>query len=327
VPVVESEKQAWQSAAPCTAETPVADRGECLSTVSAVIASTEVGKGKQRSRLYFADGRPLERLSVSREGAQGFQPGDKVELTVWRGQVREVIGEHHVWREHFPGAGEVAVVAAVCALGAGYPGSLALLRRRGRRLAADEVLPSALPFAGALVGTALWLVPLCYLHPTDLLASPVTVMWATAGSLATLGLFTWAWHATRVRTPSDAAATGTTEESPGEEVFLTARFLEHTDYNPHGFGTHIVVGGGPPAVTPHPGPGRFAAKPIPAQRLTVKEVRRARGDDGDSISRSWHIAELDDGGEPVRLAAAPADLIRILRALDTASLGTRLGSG
>ncbi|ELS54926.1 PH domain-containing protein [Streptomyces viridochromogenes] len=318
VPIVESEKRAWQSAAPCTAETPAAERGECLTAVPAVIASTEVGKGKQRSWLYFADGRPLERLSVSKEGAQGFRPGDKVELTVWRRQVREVTGEHHVWREHFPGAGEVAVIAAVCALGAGYPGSLALLRRRGRRLAADEVLPSALPFAGALVGTALWLLPLCYLHPTNLLASPVAVMWAAAGSLATLGLFTWAWHATRVRTPSAAAATETTQESPAEEVFLSARFLEHTDYNPHGFGTHIVIGGGPPAVTPHPGPGRFAAKPIPAHRLAVTDVRRARGDDGDSIPRSWHIAELDDVGKPVRLAAAPADLIHIIRALDAA---------
>lgn len=29
-----------------------------------------------------------------------------------------------------------------------------------------------------------------------------------------------------------------------------------------------------------------------------------RGDDGDAIPRSWHIAELEDAGESVRLAAA-----------------------
>ena len=46
-----------------------------------------------------------------------------------------------------------------------------------------------------------------------------------------------------------------TQESAGEEVFLAARYLEATDYNPNDFGTHIVLGGGPPAVTP-PGPGR-----------------------------------------------------------------------
>ncbi|MFG2590931.1 PH domain-containing protein [Streptomyces sp. NPDC048438] len=314
VPAAASEERAWRSAVPCTAGTPVAERGECLSTRSAVIARTEAGGGKQSSWLYFADGRPMVRLGVSREGVRGFHPGDGVELTVWRNQVREVAGEHHVWRAPFTGAGEVAVIAAGCALAAGYPGARVLLRRRGRRLPDDEILPSALPFAGALVGTAAWLLPLCYLHPTDPLGSPVTLAWAVSGASATPVLFAWAWRATRVHRPGDVAETedGTPEK---EERFLAARFLEHTDYNPNGFGTHIVLGDGPPAVTPHPGPGRFAARRIPAERLTVTDVRRARGSDGDTVHRSWHIAELDDAGEPVRLAAAPADLTRIIREL------------
>ncbi|MEE1807956.1 PH domain-containing protein [Streptomyces sp. BE133] len=329
VPGTASAVQAWRSATPCTAETPAERRGsplpertrelggDCLTTRPAVIAQTEVNRPKQRSWLYFADSRPLERLAVPREAAQGFQPGDSVELTFWRGQVRVVAGERYVWREHIPAAGEVAVIAAVCALAAGYPGAQVLLRLRGRRLPDDEVLPSALPFAGALVGTALWLLPLCYLHPTTLLASPAAITWVAAGSSATLGLFIWAWHTTRVRPPGEA---GAVEESAEEEVFLAARFLEQTDYNPYGFGTHIVLGGGPPAVTPHPGPGRFAAKRIPVERLTVKDVRRARGDDGDTVPRSWHIAELDDAGTPVRLAAAPADLTRIIRELGPAKI-------
>ncbi|MGO4756137.1 PH domain-containing protein, partial [Streptomyces sp. 2MCAF27] len=119
---------------------------------------------------------------------------------------------------------------------------------------------------------------------------------------------------TRVRTPAEPQVTGGPAEQE-TEAFLAARFLEHTDYNPHGFGTHIVLGGGPPAVTPHPGPGRFAAKRIPVERLSVANVRRARGSDGDTVPRSWHIAELDDAGEPVRLAAAPDDLVRIIREL------------
>lgn len=312
VPSAGAEQRAWRSAVPCTTET--AEHGDCLTTLPAVIARTEVGTVKGRSRLYFADGRPLERLSISREGVQGFQPGDSVELTLWRGQVREVTGERHVWREHFTGAGDVAVTAAACALTAGCPGARVLLRLRGRRLPDDEVLPSAGPFTGALAGTALWLLPLCYLHPTTLLTSPVAITWAAAGSLGTLGLLAWAWRATRVRRPGEAMA-GAAEAArePSGEVFLAARFLEHTDYNPHGFGTHIVLGDGPPAVTPHPGPDRFAAKRIPVERLTVKDVRRARGGDGDGVPRGWHIAELDDAGRPVRLAAAPTDLIRIIR--------------
>lgn len=133
---------------------------------------------------------------------------------------------------------------------------------------------------------------------------------------ATVALFALAWRATGVRKPENGVA----EEvgRPGREVHLAARFLEHTDYNPHGFGTHIVLGDGPPAVTPHPGPGRFAARRIPVERLTVKDVRRIRGSDGDTAPRSWHIAELDDAGEPVRLAAAPADLTRIVHELRAA---------
>ncbi|MFI1336897.1 PH domain-containing protein [Streptomyces sp. NPDC020845] len=317
VPGMVSDERAWRSATPCTARTPATERDTCVSTLSAVIARTDVNGLKQPSWLYFTESRPLERLEVSSDAAEDFKAGDRVELTVWRGQVREVAGEGHMWREHIPGAGEVAVLAAVFVLAAGYPGAQVLLRLRGRRLPDDEVLPSAFPFAAALAGTALWLLPLCYLHPTTLFASPGSITWAATGSLVTVGLFTWAWRATRVRTPTEPQATDGPAE-PETEAFLAARFLEHTDYNPHGFGTHIVLGGGPPAVTPHPGPGRFAAKRIPVERLSVANVRRARGSDGDTVPRSWHIAELDDAGEPVRLAAAPDDLVRIIRELDPA---------
>ncbi|KUO22016.1 PH domain-containing protein [Streptomyces dysideae] len=315
VPSADAENRAWEAAVPCAAGTPAAARGECLTTVPAVITRTDPERGKEPSWLYFADDRPVRRVSVSYEGAEGFAAGDRVEVTFWRGGIRVVAGERHVWREHMAPAGDVAVFAAGLALGAAYPGALLLMRRRGRRLADDEVLPSALPFAGALAGTALWLLPLCYLHPTTLFSSRTQITWWAAGSLVTLGLFTWAWRATRIRTPGE---TGAVQTPPVQgEVFLSARFLDHTDYNPNGFGTHIVLGDGPPAVVPHGGPGRFAAKPIPVERLTAGTVRRARGDE-ETISRSWHIAELDDAGTPVRLAAAPADLTRILRELGLA---------
>jgi hypothetical protein len=343
VPSAASEERAWRSATPCAAETPAAERegrgrepgGECLRTLPAVIARTEANRSKQNSWLYLTESRPLERVGVPREVALEFQPGDSVELTFWRGGVVEVAGDRYVWRRHFSTAGAQAVAAAVIALTAGHPGALALLRLRGRRLPDDEVLPSALPFAAALAGTALWLLPLCYLHPTSLLTSPTAITWAAAGSSVTLGLMVWAWHATRVRTPGEVGASGETgapgapggATAEGTEVFLPARFLEDTDYNPYGFGTHVVLGGGEPAVVPHPGPGRFAAKRIPVERLTVTGVRRARGEDGDTVSRSWHIAELDDAGRPVRLAAAPADLTRIIHELRRAKTPASPGPG
>lgn len=325
VPSAASDEQAWRRATPCTAGTPAAGRDDCLTTVPAVIARTDVNQPKQRSWLYFMDSRPLDRLSVSAEAARDFQAGDHVELTVWRGQVMKVAGAGESWHEHITTARSLAVVAALLALAAGYPAAKVLVRLRARRLPDDEVLPSALPFAGALAGTALWLLPLCFLHPTDLLTSPTQITWAAAGSLLTLALLTGAWRATRIRTPEGAAAQGRPEESgaggtseqPDQgEVFVSARFLEPTDFNPHGFGTHIALGDGAPAVTP--GPGRFAAKRIPVERLAVTNVRRVRDSDGDTVPRSWHIAELDDAGTPIRLTAAPADLTRIIRALGSA---------
>ncbi|WP_208615924.1 PH domain-containing protein [Streptomyces cellostaticus] len=316
VPDIASDERAWRAATPCAAVTPDSGREDCLTTVPAVIARTDPNPPKQDSWLYFTGSRPLARLAVSSEAAVDFEAGDHVRLTVWRGQVMKVTGEGHVWHEHVTTPGSLAVLAAVLALAGAYPGAQVALRLRyGRRLHGDEVPPSALPFAGVLVGTALWLLPLCYLHPTTLLSSPVPLTWAAAGSLLTLALFRQAWRATSIRTPGEPGA----PEQPDEgEVFLPARFLEPTDYNPHGFGTHILVGDGTLAVAP--GPGHFAAKRIPVERLTVRNVRRARGSDGDTVPRSWHIAELDDAGTPIRLSAAPADLTRILRELQSGGI-------
>jgi len=348
VPGATSDERAWEAAVPCTATTPAVERSECLSTMPTVIERTGKGSSRHGGWVYFVDGRPLKRVLVSSDDAVAFQPGDQVELTFWRGRVTKIAGQHHVWNEHMPVAGDTAVLAAGCVLAAGYFAAQLLLRLRGRRLPDDDVLPSPLPFAAALAVTALWLLPFCYTYALSLPDSPAGLAWLAVGSAVSLSLFAWAWHATRLRTPAEidsARGTGGTGSAggalkvdagvkgakgvkgaegaavPGEEVFLTARFLDDTDYSPHGFGTHIVLGGGSPAVTPHSGPGRFAAIRIPVERLTLTKVRRVRGSDGDMVSRNWHIAELDDAGTPVRLAAAPEDLARIIHALDLAQQG------
>ncbi|MGW2424360.1 hypothetical protein ACWC0C_34855 [Streptomyces sp. NPDC001709] len=310
-----AHERAWQAARPCA----VAERGyDCLSTVPAVIERIDLREVRQTSWLHFAGG--PHRVGVSREAAEAFESGDRVELTYWRGQVMKVAGRHYVWHEHVITGGSMAVVAAGLALGAGYPGARLVVRLRGRRRPVDEVLPSPLPFLAPLVVTAGWLLPLCYRHPTSLFGSTEAIAWWAAGGAVSLGLFGWAWDATRIRMPEETAvAVRAAGELPdGQDVFLSARFLEHTDYNPHHFGTHIVLGADGPAVTPHPGPGRFAAKAIPVERLTLRTVRRARGEEGDLVPHSWHIAELDDAGTVVRLAADPDALALVLRTLSSA---------
>ena len=69
--------------------------------------------------------------------------------------------------------------------------------------------------------------------------------------------------------------------------------------------------------------GRFGAKPVPVERLTLKEIRRPSSGEGDTVPRTYHITELGDAGTPVRLAAASAHLDRLLRELGLAEGVTR----
>ncbi|MBC9712097.1 PH domain-containing protein [Streptomyces sp. TRM66268-LWL] len=308
VPPASRHLQAWRSAVACPAGRAAPD---CLSTMRAVVEHTDPNPGKSQSWVYFTDDRPVDRKSVPEDTAKAFQPGDRVTLTLWQGGIHRITGRHHQWTEHFATGGEVAVVSALAALAAGVPAAQLMIRRRHRRLPSDEVLPSVRPFLVALAGTGVWLLPYVHTLTTDPFLSRAAYLWAVPGVPVSAALFAWAWRATRIRRPE---AAGSPAPVTGE-VFVSARFLDATEYNPHGFGTHIVVGDGAPAVVPHPGPGRFAAKEIPARRLSVRGIRRARGPEAELIPRSWHIAELDDEGRWVRLAAAPRDLRVVLREL------------
>ncbi|MER7172937.1 PH domain-containing protein [Streptomyces mesophilus] len=308
VPAASAHLRAWNSAVACPAGQVERD---CLSTVRAVVEHTNPNSGRSQSWVYFTDDRPLDRKSVPEDTARAFRPGDRVTLTLWHGGVYRITGEHHRWTEHFATGGEVAVLSALLALGAGVPAAQLAIRRRGRRLPADEVLPSVWPFLVALLCTGVWLLPYAHTLTTDSFLSRAAYLWLVPGAVASVALFAWAWRATRIRRPQAAAAAAPVTG----ETFVPARFLDATEYNPHGFGTHIVLGDGLPAVVPHAGPGRFAAKEIPAQRLSVRAIRRARGEEAESVPRAWHIAELDDGGRWVRLAASPKDLALVLREL------------
>lgn len=332
VPNSLAEERAWRAVVPCTATTPLAERGECLSTLPGVVVRTDVHERRKYNSLYVSAGKRTDRIRVSHETAGAFAPGDRLEVTFWRGRPRAFTGTHGTWHEHRAPAGQLLALAVALVLAAGYPAARAVQRVRGRRLPDDEVLPSALPFAGALLVTALWLLPLCVLHPTDMLGAPTTITWAVVGAAVTAGLLVLAFRVSRVRPPRDTVRAGNADQADadadtdntatadGEAVFLSARFLEATEYNPHHFGTHVALGGGDVlAVSPHAGPGRFGVRRVPVERLTLLRVRRVRGGDGDEVSRGWHVAEFDDAGTPVRLSAAPDDLARILPALERAA--------
>ncbi|MER6027333.1 PH domain-containing protein [Streptomyces sp. NPDC001851] len=205
VPAATAYERAWEKAAPCPAGTSDARAYDCLSTLPAVVSRTDPRGPKQTSWLYFAHGTPTGRLGVSDDAARAFRAGDRVQLTVWHREVMEVAGKRYDWHEHVVTGGSVAVATAVLSLAAGYPAAQVLLRLRGRRHRRpdDEVLPSVLPFAGALAGTAAWLLPLCYLHPTDMAGATGPVTRLALGSLFSVALFALAWRATRFPAPED----------------------------------------------------------------------------------------------------------------------------
>lgn len=305
VPTTSAHLRDWKAAVSCPAGQ--FDR-ECLSTERAVVENTDPARGRGKSWLYFTDDRPVDRTSVNQDAANAFHPGDKVTLTIWRGAVYKVTGQRHEWTEHFATGGEVAVVSALLALGAGVPAAQLLIRRRARRQPSDSALPSVRPFVAALVGTGVWLLPYVHALTADPFLSGGALLWMVPGVPVSVALFWWAWRATRIgrQDAPDAAA------PLKEPKFVAARFLDATDYNPHRFGTHIVLGDGPPAVLPHSGPGRFAAHEIPVSRLSVREIRRARGEETELVPRDWEVAELSDTGRLVRLAASPANLRLVL---------------
>ncbi|MFD8424518.1 hypothetical protein [Streptomyces sp. NPDC059668] len=310
----ERRDQEWRAAAACPATAPVDVRADCVTTLPAVIERTEskLNKSHRDDWLYFSGGTPVERLNVSYDTAVAFEPGDHVTLTWWRGDLMKVASGHHTANEDVPRPGGIAGGVTFCVLAAGGLAVLALVRRRrdGRPVAADEPTPpSVFDFLVPIGVAALWAVPLAGARPGRAVAIPVAVV----GLLAVLVLVVRAWRLSG-RTPPLRAR----PLPEGQDVIVPARFLQDAPVDPDLRGSHIAVGAGTMAMLPHGGPGRFGGKEIPVGRFSVQGLRRPRSLTERSVPAHWYVAELLDSQTPVRLAAAPADLLLLLQELERA---------
>ncbi|MFD6425123.1 PH domain-containing protein [Streptomyces sp. NPDC060198] len=330
IPQALAYERAWNPPVLCAAGTPVENRLDCLVVVTGVIEGIEATGERKPAWLFFTDGGPTVDIYVSYETARSFREGDRVDVTYWRGAVEQVAGEHARWREEAMYPGALAALLAGFWLAACYPVAQIVVRVRVRRTPGAVALPLALPFAGVLVATALWLLPLCVLRRPYPLGSPTTVAWAIAGTVVTAGLLVLAFRATRPVPPGDTAerhradagadagdGNGVAAEDGREDVFLPAYFVDSVDFDPYHSTTHLVLGpDGSLAVSPHPGPGRFGVRRIPTERLTVLRVRRVQaGEAKRGFPISWQVADLDYQGELVRLRASRTTLDRVLRPL------------
>ncbi|MFE5143096.1 hypothetical protein ACFRDV_36535 [Streptomyces fagopyri] len=313
----ERRDREWRAATPCPAAAPVDVRADCVTTLPAVIERTmaKLDRSHRDDWLYFSGGRPVDRLNVSYDTAAAFESGDHVTLTWWRGGLMKVAGERHTANEDVPRPGDIAGGVVFCVLAGGALAVFALVRRRrdGRPVAAGEPTPPSVSgFLTPLAVAALWAVPLAGVRPGRAVALPV----AAAGLLVVLVLLARAWRDSG-RTPP----LGPRPLPEGEDVILPARFLRDRPVDPDLLGTHIALGAGPMAVLSHGGPGRFGAEEIPVGRFTVGGLRRPKRLTERGVPAHWYVAELLDAGAPVRLAAAPADLLLLVQELERAGLG------
>lgn len=313
----ERRDREWRAAEPCPAGVAVAARADCVVTVPAVIESTraKLNKSDRDDWLYFSGGTPVERLNVSYDTANAFEHGDHVTLTWWRGDLMRVASARHTADEDVPRPGSIAGGVVFLVLAAGVLAVFALVRPRrdGRPVAADEPLPpSVFTFLLPLVVAALWAVPLAGVRPGRTVATWV----AAGGVLLVLGLLAHAWRVSGRRPPLEPRPL-----PPGEDVIVPAAFLQEAPRDPNLQGTHVVVGAGPMAVLYHGGPGRLGAKEIAVGRFSVQGLRRPRRLLERNVPAHWYVAELLDSKTPVRLAAAPADLLLLVQELRRAELG------
>ncbi|MFE4449246.1 hypothetical protein [Streptomyces sp. NPDC056796] len=310
----ERRDREWRAASPCPASAPADTRADCVTTLSGVVARVEatMNKNGDDDWLHFRGGEPVDRLNVLYDTATAFAPGDRVTLAWWRGDLMTVAGAHRTADENVPRPGGIAGGAVLCILAAGCLAVLVLVRRRRDGLpvvAGEPARPNASAFLVALAVAAVWAVPLAGVRPDPPVAVPV----AAAGVLTVLVLLARAWRV------SGRTAPVTPRPLPeGEDVFLPARFLQEAPHDPGLEGSHIVLGAGPMALLLHGGPGRFAGKEIRPGRFTVRGLRHPRRTTEHNVPAGWYVAELLDSGTPVRLTAAPADLLLLVQELERA---------
>ncbi|WP_419995687.1 PH domain-containing protein [Streptomyces boninensis] len=298
----------WAAARPCPEMPGPDDAGrDCRTVGRGVVKEVHVDRPSRRSDdswISFKDETPLPKADVEHDTALELRPGDRVELTWWRGRLMTVAGAGRTFKEYEPAPRVVAVlVTVVVPIAAGFLVFwLGRRRRHGQAVKPGERGDaSGMAFLVPVLATGAWTIALAAIRPGADVAR-----WVAIGcGLGTLALLVAAWRQTGER-----GRTGPRVLPEGEDVYVPAMILGPVPYAGHFGGSWIVVGGGPMALVPAKS-SRFGAIPVPAGRLTVQDVRRPLADE-EGVPSAWHVADLLDGDTHVRLTAAPDDLAALL---------------
>ncbi|MER5947276.1 hypothetical protein ABT127_14515 [Streptomyces sp. NPDC001904] len=328
VPFAEAGNRAYDAAENCPAGV---RRGGCRAEIKAILIGRE-DEPSGRSFHYFLsflrvadDPEPVPhrvRMLDDRSVYEAARVGDRVTVTYWKGEVRQIrLGPltQQVWRSpaddgRLPGAFALLLLS----LGLGLLWACGSLRfLTGARVRAW--LPAAGPLAGAVVGVTGLVLCLAggALGRQDVWFVARICALAVLPSILLSTALCWGIVARMRR-----AARRVVPVRPTERRCLLAQVYGDVPYSIPGY-HYLVVGDGPPAATPDP-TGAYGRTPLP-DTLTVREVRALTADDPESWHRNYKdlgvvIDCVDtDGDIRVRIGAGRRTAPLILGALTAAA--------
>ncbi|MBT2413321.1 hypothetical protein J7I94_22615 [Streptomyces sp. ISL-12] len=332
VPDRQAEERAYTAASACPAGTSGTRADDCLMAVPARVERKEHeatrGRGKDWLHVVVSGSDTARRIRMDDAGGpvyRSVEPGDRVTVTYWRGEIRGVGADGLTqatratpvdgWRTPM-GIGLALLPMGLMFLWNGW--WLRYRHRPGTSPARYVWSVSAAWVAAVLLGAwAFFASGTGSGVPDVLLAAVYGVLPAAVLS----GLLMWAMRR-RLRRANDTG--DVVPVPPAGRRVVPASVRGNVPYAVDGYGL-LVVGDGRPSATPDPG-GRVGLREL-AGTLTVAGVRGFRiGEDPEQWFQAykWNgvAIECRDGDETVLIAAKRRDAPVILGALN-ATAGAR----
>ncbi|MGA4841657.1 hypothetical protein [Streptomyces sp. G45] len=324
VPDALARERAYVSAPACA---PGARSQGCTTTVSATVRGRDERSRGRDTRYWLRvaerDGGAVRRVRMSGSTLYDVvRAGDRVALTSWRGEVRRVRFGTAVEETAASPVGDwrlpLGVGLGTGPIALGFLGTAWWSRRRYATAAHASPWQLAVGIVGgALLGCVGFVA--AQVSPgvgESLLVTALAVLPVAALTALCAGLLR--------RRQRRAVDTGDiVPVVPDGRRCVRAAVLGDASYGPYGAEgfDHLVVGDGPPAVTPDPD-GRVARRPLPPT-LSVVGVRAPRPDDWPLLAGGGTydtvVIECRDGGATVLVVLDRADAPVVLGALRAAA--------
>ncbi|MEV7435991.1 hypothetical protein [Streptomyces griseoviridis] len=322
LPGATAARDDYRSARPCPAGVG-RDEVDCLrdrqATVVEAGAPGESWRQIYRRLSYTTGGHRGEvRLRGGGPVLSAAEPGDRITLTSWRGEVRAVTSagvreETAAAPTRTPGALAATALALLIAAGMFcWCAYWSARRSRFSRLASpwQLVVPVV---ACALLAATVFVVGLFGPGLTEVLVFTAVATAVTATAATAVVLLTGRRRTAGSTRSADADSVEIAPERSAEQRCVPVSLSGDVPYDLHGF-DYLVIGPGLLAVTTDP-TGRVARRPVPPDLEAVRVRPPLRTDPRPPPHHTHLVVECRDGDTPVLIAADRQDIPWILGAL------------